>query len=344
MPSAIYTCLPWADLGDVDRQCWIAWQTADVDLRRAFLSPTFCDALAASGRDVRVIKIWLDGQAAAFLPLQRHEGWLGRIGVFEPVGGVLADYFGTVAGTEMDIDITAALRANSVVSAVWFTHLDASQTRFGLRGEAPRSGLRTRLPAPPEDFWTSLRQRDKKLVYDTERRQKRLVSEHGALTFEWQSATPEADLAQLIELKRQQYTRTEKHDAPLFDSAHCRVLEHLLARRDALCSGVLSVLRCEGRLVAAHFGLRCHDMLHIWFPVYDPAYAAYSPGRILMRHIFSAAVETGISVADRGEGDTSAKRDFANEEHLYYRGLWTAPGLRGSLAHLAVSLYWRLSR
>jgi CelD/BcsL family acetyltransferase involved in cellulose biosynthesis len=95
-------------------------------------------------------------------------------------------------------------------------------------------------------------------------------------------------------------------------------------------------------MVAAHFGLRCHETLHYWFPVYDPAYSTYAPGRILFRHVLEAIVQRGVTLIDRGEGDTQAKRDFANREHYFYRGLWNAGGAGALPARAALALIWRL--
>jgi CelD/BcsL family acetyltransferase involved in cellulose biosynthesis len=111
---------------------------------------------------------------------------------------------------------------------------------------------------------------------------------------------------------------------------------------DKECEGVLSTLRCGDRLIASHFGLRCHDVLHYWFPVYDIGYASYSPGRILLKHIILQAPRHGVRLLDHGEGDAPVKRNFANEEHRYFRGMWTACSLPGFIAKEAVSLYWRL--
>jgi len=95
-------------------------------------------------------------------------------------------------------------------------------------------------------------------------------------------------------------------------------------------------------LVASHFGLQCGPLLHYWFPVYDNRFSAYSPGRILYRHILLAAQAHGIECIDRGEGDSPAKRDFANEEHLFLKGL-VGSGFRGQILCLVQRLNWRFS-
>jgi hypothetical protein len=54
-----------------------------------------------------------------------------------------------------------------------------------------------------------------------------------------------------------------------------------------------------------------------------------------------AASSCGITLLDRGEGDTKAKRDFANDEHLFYMGVWYT-GFRGLIGRLALATSWRV--
>ena len=319
------------------------------DLRRAFMSYRYARIVAETGGDVVVLVLYDNHAPCGFLPLQRVAGLRGKVGIFEPVGDVMTDYFGLVAaaGTHLRIEkLLAATRGR--VNAVLFSHLDETQVRFGLAGEEPRTGLRTwlgtSLDKPASDYWVNLRKSDKKLVYDTERREKKLINEVGPVTFEWISQNPASDMTWLIESKKAQYTRTGKAQAPLFDSRKVALLNRLLQSSEENCQGILSILRCGEEIIAVHFGLRCHDMLHVWFPVYHPKYASYSPGRILFKHLFLAAAAEGIQVFDRGEGDTQAKRDFANETHTFSRGLWQVAGWRGLLARGVLSVAWRLGR
>jgi CelD/BcsL family acetyltransferase involved in cellulose biosynthesis len=319
------------------------------DLRRAFMSYRYARAVAETGGDVVILVLYDVHTPCGFLPLQRIAGLRGKVGIFEPVGDVMTDYFGIVAAHGLVIDSANLLAATcGRVNAVLFSHLDETQARFGLVGEEPRTGLRTWLGTPLDnpasDYWINLRKSDKKLVYDTERREKKLINEVGPVTFEWTSQNPARDMAWLIESKKAQYTRTGKAQAPLFDGRKVALLNRLLQSQEKNCQGILSTLRCGEEIIAVHFGLRCHDMLHVWFPVYNPKYSSYSPGRILFKHLFSAAAAEGIQVFDRGEGDTQAKRDFANDTHTFTRGLWHVPGWRGLLARGVLSVAWRLGR
>lgn len=331
------------ELSDQERCAWSTLLQDEAEVRRAFLSYEFASTVNQCGAEVLVVIGFQESKPIWFMPLQRHPGWLGRFGIFEPVGGVMSDYFGAIGQPGVAVSPAKILSASSgKIAAILFTHLDETQASRGLTGSEPRLGLRTRIGNSPAVYWEDLRRRDKKLVYDTERREKKLNKDHGSLSFEWQSENVQSDLKTLVEMKNSQYSRTGKLGAPLFEERNVKLLETLSLSHRPDCTGVLSVLRCGHELVAAHLGLRCHEVLHIWFPVYATKYASYSPGRILMKYIIHNAADHGVEVLDRGEGDTQAKRDFANEEHRYFRGMWSAGSLRGLFARLAMAIYWRL--
>ena len=103
------------------------------------------------------------------------------------------------------------------------------------------------------------------------------------------------------------------------------------------------MLYAGNQWVSGHFGLQSGATLHYWFPVYGERFSAYSPGRVLFKHVVLNARDAGITLIDRGEGDTAAKREFATESHQLYRGL-EAQGLRGQILAGAQRLAWRFSR
>lgn len=321
---------------------WTSMISGQESLRRSYLSQAFCHAVARGNPRVRVVLAYESSECFALLPLQRAAGILGRLGVWEPVGGIMTDYFGVVCKPAGTVNINELLAACKI-GLVLFSHLDETQNAFGLTGTKHRIGLRTKINGRGETHWEQLKVSNKKLANDTERRERKLATDHGEIAFEFQSSNAAADLEELIALKKAQYDRTGKARAPLFDEANAQLLRDLLHKQDEFCCGVLSTLRVGGRLVAAHFGLRCGSVLHFWFPGYAKEFAAYSPGRILFRHVISAGSTMGISTLDRGEGDTPAKRDFSNEEHGFQSGIWRAAGVRGLVARLALAIYWRLS-
>lgn len=332
-----------AELSEAESLAWDTLHGAETDLNQAFLSRTYIRHVARMNSGVRIVVGYENGTPAFLLPLQPKRGFTSRFGVFEPAGDVMTDYFGVVAKADVRIspaNLLAATRGR--INAILFTHLDQTQARFGLNGDERRIGLRTRLGVPSGEYWARLRYTHKKLVTDTERREKKLQNDIGLLHFEWQSSALDADLNWLIEAKKAQYSRTGRMYAALFDDVYVDLLRRLSRTQESECSGILSVLRCGDQIVAAHFGLKCRDVLHVWFPVYDKKFASYSPGRILLKHMFAAAAKAGVEIFDRGEGDSQAKRDFANDEHYYSKGLWLAPGLRGRAASLAISIGWHV--
>jgi CelD/BcsL family acetyltransferase involved in cellulose biosynthesis len=344
-PDLHITRSTFSALSAQDLAGWRALMADDPQTQRAFLSPDFCAAAeTAYARPVTVVLVRqrADGRLVGVLPVQARASLVGTLGVYEPVAGVMNDYFGLLASAGLRVSAEQLL-SRSGIGCIDFSHLDETQAAHGLHGEDPRIGLRTRIHGTGDAHWEALRLIDKKLVSDTERRERKLIAEHGALTFAFHSASPRGALEQLITLKQDQYQRTGRALAPLFDVHHTRLLHALLELREPLCTGVLSTLHAGDQLVAAHFGLQSGAMLHFWFPVYVDQYAAYSPGRILYRHIIRDAHLHGVQVIDRGEGDSKAKRDFANEEHLFYKGVWTG-GLRGVVAKAALSAHWRLQR
>lgn len=333
------------ELSQAESSTWDDLHAAETDLNQAFLSRTYIGHVASLNPGVRILVGYDNSAPAFFLPLQPRKGFTSQFGVFEPAGDVMTDYFGVVAKRDIQLSPTHLLAATrGQINAILFTHLDQAQARFGLNADERRIGLRTRLGVPARDYWANLRRINKKLVTDTDRREKKLQNEIGPLRFEWQSSAPDADLDWLIKAKNAQYLRTGKMHAALCENAYVELLRRLSRARQAECSGILSILRCGDEIVAAHFGLKCREVLHVWFPVYNTKFAHYSPGRILLKHMFAAAAEEGIEVFDRGEGDSQAKRDFANDEHHYSKGLWLATGWHGLTASLAISVSWRLRR
>lgn len=327
-------------LTSAQRERWQSLQREPAFPSAAFLSLAYCEAVHRQLAPVTVVMLHDGTDWVGFLPLQRYAKWPGAFGVHEPVGGVMTDYFGWIAAPHVKMDLPRVLQ-QAGVPCLYFTHLDETQKSLGMPGDTPLLGLRTVIEGDPATFWQSLRTKDKKLVSDTERRSAKLIKEHGATMFEAVSSQPAADLDTLIQLKKAQYTRTGVRKAPLFDAANVALLQQLLQTQDPLCKGVLSVLKIDGRMIAAHFGIQCGDVLHYWFPVYDEAFSSYSPGRILYRHVIEASAGLGIRVIDRGVGDSPAKRDFGNQEHLYFKGL-AHGGWRGAWAKFMMSLHWRL--
>jgi CelD/BcsL family acetyltransferase involved in cellulose biosynthesis len=136
-----------------------------------------------------------------------------------------------------------------------------------------------------------------------------------------------AALAWLVERKREQYASTGARDH-FADPRHRNLLRLLMDTQGSGCAGMLSTLRMGDHLVAAHFGIRSQHVLHWWFPVYDPAFAAYGPGWIMLRELALAAPELGLERIDLGRGDDEYKRRARTGEVQVAVGLVTGTEVR----------------
>jgi CelD/BcsL family acetyltransferase involved in cellulose biosynthesis len=310
-------------------------------LRSAFYSYAYARAVAEVRSGIRVAVVERSGAPIAFLPFQ-YSGWLARLcWAAEPVGGNMTDYFGLVAPSSFEIASTDLLRLSGLASFL-FTHLDETQLDHGLDGEKPEAGIRIDLANGAVAYWANLGRLNHRLIGDTERRMRKLVEALGPVRFEFRVPQPTAALDHLIETKRRQYARTGVEDS--LAAPWRRALLHRLAESDdQLCYGIVSTLHAGDTWVASHFGLGCPSTLHYWFPVYNDRLRAYAPGRLLLKCIIDSAEEHGVSIIDRGAGDSPAKRDFATSSHLYYRGFWRRPSARATVFHLAMSVKWRLA-
>lgn len=306
----------------------------------AFLSCTYARAAAEAFGNVRVCVIREHAQPVAFFAFSCETTGARLLGAAKPVGGNFSDYVGLVAKAGFHITAEELLRTCKL-NTLLFTHLDESQQDFGLHGERPGKGLRIRTTADG-DFIAELAQRDKKFFQDTERRLKKLERDRGVLRFAVEAADSQM-LDWLIDTKIVQYRRTGRTSHPFSDAADRTFLRALAAQDDALCKPRLTTLYCDDKPIAAHFGLQCADTLAYWFPVYDTEFHSFSPGRLLMFETLKRADELGIRCVDRGEGDTQAKRDFANEEHTYLRGYYARPNIAAFVDKGLNSLRWRLA-
>ena len=116
------------------------------------------------------------------------------------------------------------------------------------------------------------------------------------------------------------------------------------------------MLRVNGNVAAAHFGIRSSTTLHWWFPVYSHTLSAYTPGGILLLELARQCPSMGCNIIDLGRGDDAYKSSFKDHDiplleghvsashmisnglriyestaHLLYRGARKLKQLRGKL-------------
>jgi len=328
-------------LTDTYLAAWRDLHRASYPEGNAFLSSGFFRAAAKSYARTRVCVIEREGAIAAIWPFQFENAFTESMGAAERVAEEMNDSFGLLAQAGFEMPPAEWMRA-ARLNHFYFTHLHDSQARFGLSGDTVTTGLRIALPAGGAAYWDALSAADPKLSKDTERRLRKAEREFGKLEFEIDVADRSGELEHILKAKSEQYVRTGKPDLLAFPERK-QLLRTLASANEPDCRAIVSRLSFGGVWAALHFGLVSHQTLHYWFPVYNPAFTSFAPGRLLLREVVLAAQRVGISFIERGEGESKAKLDFPSEQRRYSSGTWWRPGLTGLLYRAQLSMSWRLS-
>ncbi|MFN3515482.1 MAG: GNAT family N-acetyltransferase [Phenylobacterium sp.] len=302
-----------AELDAQARALWARFRDADPTLASPYFDLRYVLAAGEAAPDVEVATIRRGGEIVGFLPFQRRGS---RI---QPVAAPLTDYHGLIAAPGTRIDLTAVIAG-----------LGARRFRFcGLVG-----GEGSRMSAQPlqamvadlsEGFEAYLTRRPASFQKDKRRRARRLAEDHGPLAFSLSDRDDEA-LDYVLRLKREQLRRSGQHD--VFASPWTLgFLRRLGESRDPDFGLRIAALRAGGRLVAAEVGLRSGPTHHLWFPVYDPDFARYSPGALMTLETMRAAAADGVRLVDFGPMGEPYKRDFAEPGLCVLEGDVTAGGL-----------------
>lgn len=290
--------------GDLDSEARTAWQ-AFRNARPELASPYFDlrYVLAASQVAPRagVAVIRRAGELVGFLPFQR------RGGLIQPIAAPLTDYHGLVAKPGVEIDLSA------VVSA-----LGARRFRFaglvGGCGQVQGEGRAAMIADLSDGFEGWLQQRRAAghgdFLRDKRRRLRQLEAKYGKVTFTLEKRAAEV-LDLVLNVKRGQMLRTGQHD--IFSVRWTQALLRRLTNSTEAGFGLkFAVLRAGDKIVAAEVGLRSGDSYHLWFPIYDPDYAKYSPGALMTMASLEALAEAGVKRVDFGPEGESYKRFFAD--------------------------------
>jgi CelD/BcsL family acetyltransferase involved in cellulose biosynthesis len=307
------------ELHGPDLARWDRLQTENAELDSPFLSSRFAVAVGAVRSNTRVAVLSDENATVAFFPFEQGRGGRGMA-----LAKGLSDVQGIIAPRTMDLDLAGTMRACGL-RRFEFDHFLAAQE--GWLTSLPSRFLLETSPALDlrDGFDAYVRQKQtesKSLFQSTARKRRKLEREHGAIRLSFHEPDHRL-LDQVLSWKSSQYRRTGRRDR--FVDAGNRALVHtLLDVSDATFGAPLTALYAGDVLVAAHLGLRSRRTLAWWFPVYDPAFGAYSPGLILCLDLARAMAAQRLSLMDLGKGDESYKDRLSNTSlHL----------LNGTVAH-----------
>ena len=90
-------------------------------------------------------------------------------------------------------------------------------------------------------------------------------------------------------------------------------------------------------------GMRSKTVLHGWFAAYDPAFAKYSPGILLLLDMAKRASSPGISIIDMGKGSEPYKQRLNGAIQIAEGSVVVSP-LLSAMRRLRLSVRARMRR
>lgn len=179
----------------------------------------------------------------------------------------------------------------------------------------------------------------------TDRRKERRLAGHGDVAFAKTDGGDGALLERVADamLAQKQAQYREMH-APnvLAEAGYREFFRHPVASLIENGSLHLSALTVGGRIATTHWGMTHHGRFYYFMPsLASGEWAAFSPGRLLLFHLFQWCFQNGIEVFDFTVGDESYKRDWCDMEmplRQYFKALTFKGKLYGAWyrARLAV--------
>lgn len=322
------------DLRAYDRDAWLSLCEAEPAFRSPLLGPDFAELVGSVRTDVAVAVARRAGRPVAFFAHHRRPG-----GVARPLGAPFSDIHAVVSGPDLGLSGPEFLR-RSGVRRFPFTSLIDPYCLFSSVEQTPAPGLVIEVPADASDgHWAAVEAAEKKHFKKTRRWRARLEAEFGRVELV-AGDLDEAAFDQVLRWKREQLARTGLHDVlrPLWVDA---LMRSAFRCRGGAFRGQMFTLRAGGRVVAARFGVALGQAWHPWIATYDPAFADFGPGHLLMWEIIKAMPGLGLTTYELGGGLADQKRRFATSEQPMVSGVAVCGG--APALHLNPSL-GRLSR
>ena len=297
-----------SELGAPQRARWNALRQTNPLLGSPYFDLRFVDVAGEIAPGAAIAIIRRGDEVLGFLPYQR------RGILIQPMAAPMSDIHGLVAPTDTCLNLTDILSRLGADRAR-FSGLIAPGTNEG-RGLSVRYAMAADVSS---GFATYEAGRSAGFLKDKRRRFRTLERDHGPVHFSFEKPTAEM-LDRIIAGKRQQLRRTHQYD--IFACGWTGALLHRLAEITEADFGLkLAVLRAGDAIVAAELGMTSGDRHHLWFPIYDTAYARYSPGSLMTLETLRAAAEQGIARVDFGPGGEAYKRDFAEPAEPVFEGM-----------------------
>lgn len=312
-------------LGEAEWALWRAMQTSNPALVSPYFRPEFTRIAGAISPEAGVAVFTRDGEIAGFFPHQR------RGGAMQPLAAPMNDYHGIIArpGEAPTLEEAAGLLGASRLNVTaWVGETAAGEDRRTVQVELGDDGY--------DGWYAERRATFGKFFKDKERARRSMEAELGALRVERDLRDP-ALLDWLIDLKRDQYRRSARHD--IFACGWtAELLRALLTDHRAGFGASMAGLWAGDRLTAIEYSLHADDQYHFWFPAYEPSLARCSPGILLSMDTMRLASGLGYRTFDFGFEGEHYKKYFCNGARVAREAMMLRPGLGMAVSQAAVGM------
>jgi CelD/BcsL family acetyltransferase involved in cellulose biosynthesis len=299
-----------------ERDAWRAFQGAEPAFASPLLSPQFALAVGRVRDDARVAVFRRGGEIVGLFAHHRRPSAFG--GAFaRGLGGPWSDEQALLTGPQ-GLDWREAFAAAGLRACRFTGLIDP----FGVFDGAVQDGegaYAIAFDGPAEAYLEGLRAASPKRFKNLRRLESKLEREAGAVTLAAPDRDPQA-LDALIAWKRDQFRRTGVHDV-LHPAWSRRLIADAFAETPGGPDPLLVTLRVDGAVVAGHFGLLAGAVYHPWIAAFDPAFAAYSPGIVLLLRAIRAMPELGLSRYELSGGCGHYKAAVASQSTPLKEGL-----------------------
>ena len=328
-------CVPACDFDSCLQAEWDSIRASSSAYRSPFFSHTFIDAVARVAPNNEAVIARQAGKVVGLLPFQRSKGKTAQ-----PCALGVNDAHAMLAPAGSSVATTDLLKAAGVRSYLFHAApIDAPDIK---RYEAGRTrAFLADLTVDPLGYEHYLKH-NRDTIDRQGQKTRKLIRSKGPLRLEYDCRDPRM-LDYLIELKGQQYRRTQIYDILSVDWIQ-RLLHDLLRKTDSPVRGLLSVLYAGDEPVAMHFGMQEGDLIHYWFPVYDTRYSYGSPGTVLFLEIAKQAADKGIRAIDFGYGELPYKYKVTNVVTEMSFGLIDSSPLRRAYYRTGVAILTQMKK
>ena len=324
---------------DVDLKTrWDTLRSSNATLGSPFFTWQYLEALALSGRPVRIAVLEQEQQVVAFFAFEAA----GRGRITRPGGG-LSDYEGLICAPGLAVSPSALLKACGA-RVYHFDHLPTHNTLPKPRVLAPHISPVMDLQGGWNECVLRLARLQKTttpgVVQSVKRRKKAAGKQFRELQLTYRSHD-HAQLEWLMNSKSRQYQETQAAGNPFAEPDIRRLMHHILDRQEEAFRGVLTLLHGDDTLLAAHFGIQSGPHLHYWFPTYAPEHIQLSPGLIMVHDMGVHAESHGVETLDFGRGDQDYKLRFLTHSTSLSEGVLASPQWLGDGLMASRQLYLR---